>query len=433
MARLLRDAREIAKDTDVPGKESDKLELWDIMRPAYFDVMVKSAISISLPDMDDEEELRSPSNAIKIKYDLVRVAHTKKLVASMEYDKDRKNEFWQHQKDEAKEILDNISEKWREKVTKQARKILNARQLNRVRHLPKPEDIAKLCNHVKLKLEEADYSKELVTWDRFRSIVQLAQARLMLYNKRRSGELEGILLNSYLKRRPIEDIDSSLMGELSETEQYLLKNQDLVETKGKQDRPVPVLIPKDTWNALKFLSDPSVRKAAGIKETNKYLFPNLEYAVLSSYTSLKTMCSDCSLEAPDRITSVAMRKYMATLAQVINLSSNELDWVCRHLGHNKTVHLEHYRQTSPLLERVKVGKLLVMQDLNVQGHYAGKNLQDVEFTDMINLAAGAHDGEYLPQPSVSQQNESPAVTQQQSEGKGKKNDVHDGSDAGDSD
>lgn len=36
-----------------------------------------------------------------------------------------------------------------------------------------------------------------------------------------------------------------------------------------------------------------------------------------AYDSLKQTCTECNLSAPGRITSVSMRKYTATLAQVI--------------------------------------------------------------------------------------------------------------------
>ena len=78
-----------------------------------------------------------------------------------------------------------------------------------------------------------------------------------------------------------------------------------------------------------------------------------------------------------------MRKFMATLTQAMDLSTTQLDWVCRHLGHTKQVHLENYWQMSPFLERVQVGKLLLMQDLNVHGNYVGKQLKDVDFTEII--------------------------------------------------
>ncbi|XP_064625950.1 uncharacterized protein LOC135486780 [Lineus longissimus] len=213
---------------------------------------------------------------------------------------------------------------------------------------------------------------------------------------RRYGELEAIRLKSYLNRRSIADIDVGLMGDLNATEKHLLESQDLVETRGKQNQPVPVLIPSECRKPLDFISKSSVRKSAGISEDNKYLFPNLSDGVFYAYKSLKCVCSELDLQTPERITSVAMRKYMATLSQTVDLKGNELEWVCRHLGHTKMVHLEHYRHTSPFIERVNIGKIHVMQDLNVQSSYVGKSLDTVDFSLILNTAE--NDGQFVDQP-----------------------------------
>ena len=93
-----------------------------------------------------------------------------------------------------------------------------------------------------------------------------------------------------------------------------------------------------------------------------------------------------------------MRKYTATVAQVLDLAPNQLDWVCRHLGHNQTVHLEHYRQTSPFLERVEIGKVLMLQDLNLQTKFVGKKLSEVQFADL--LAEADKDVSYFQEDSL---------------------------------
>ena len=68
----------------------------------------------------------------------------------------------------------------------------------------------------------------------------------------------------------------------------------------------------------------------------------------------------------------------------MNLSSNEMEQICRHLGHTAKVHLTHYRTMSPYIERVKLGKILLMQDLNIQSRFVGKKPEDIDFYDIIN-------------------------------------------------
>lgn len=41
--------------------------------------------------------------------------------------------------------------------------------------------------------------------------------------------------------------------------------------------------------------------------------------VASCYESLRKVCKEAGLSAPEKITSTSLRKYMATFTQVINL------------------------------------------------------------------------------------------------------------------
>ncbi|XP_060085228.1 uncharacterized protein LOC132564597 [Ylistrum balloti] len=151
----------------------------------------------------------------------------------------------------------------------------------------------------------------------------------------------------------------------------------------KRGRPVPVLIPEDTRLPLRFLSDRAIRKKAGVADDNPYLFPNTSNAYTRAYDCLKSVCSQLHLQAPHHITSVLMRKYTATLTQMLNLNRNQLDWVCQHLGHTKAVHKEHYRQMSGLVERTEISKLFLIQDLNLTSRFKGKRLDEVDIKDIV--------------------------------------------------
>ncbi|XP_060571742.1 uncharacterized protein LOC132729920 isoform X2 [Ruditapes philippinarum] len=121
--------------------------------------------------------------------------------------------------------------------------------------------------------------------------------------------------------------------------------------------------------------------------TNRALFIVMQtthkFGPRRAYDSLNAVCSECELTRPEQLTSTNLRKYMATLCQVMNLAPNELQQVCRHLGHTTKVHLNHYRTMSPYIERVNIGKILLMQDLNLQSNFVGKKLEEVEFTEMF--------------------------------------------------
>ena len=284
MTKLLLAAR---KRVD-PSQSSDlgKGKMWDFLRLAYFEILVQSALDTAFPQMDDEEQLRSPSNVIHLKYDLIRVAETKRLLAGIELDKDRSAKKWKNYKEEASEFIDAVKSKWSEKVTRRARKLLAERKLNRVQYLPKPEDIQTLSSYLKEKLSCLDLDTENPSWTSYHEVVELLEARLVSYNRRRSGEVEAIKLTSYEKRKGTADVDTALMGDLSDTEKYLLRTQDLLETRGKKGRPVPVLIPQDCAKALEYIADKTVREKVGVHSGSKWLFASRTKGVVAVYRSL---------------------------------------------------------------------------------------------------------------------------------------------------
>lgn len=66
------------------------------------------------------------------------------------------------------------------------------------------------------------------------------------------------------------------------------------------------------------------------------------------------------------------------LWQAIDTKEAERQWIVNHLGHTMNIHLTHYRQTSDLLERVQVAKLLLIQDFGVVNSFVGKRLEDIQ-------------------------------------------------------
>ncbi|XP_062566938.1 uncharacterized protein LOC134229248 isoform X2 [Saccostrea cucullata] len=367
------DVDEIDTEMDV-DKDSKQDSLWDFLRPQNFDNLVLAALKCSFPNADDDDDLLSPSNAIKLKYDLYRLVNSKWALivktSGSENSKEAK---------ECKTLASLMDIEWKERVTTIARAVLSRRKFDEKKELPSPEDIEKMTKHLSKELMETSLTSE-----NFTRLVTIVQTRLLLYNKRRTGELEAIKVQSYASRScGLDELDESLAKDLTDVEKHLMGTQDLMRVRGKRGRPVPVLIPPDCRKALAFLANTAQRKKAKIAEGNLYLFPNSVNGYVRAYDSLKTMCNEVCLLAPHRITSVSMRKYMATLTQMLNLDKFQMDWVCNHLGHTKSVHKEHYRQMSGLVERTQISKLLLIQDMNLTSKFRGKKLEDMDIKDIV--------------------------------------------------
>ena len=104
------------------------------------------------------------------------------------------------------------------------------------------------------------------------------------------------------------------------------------------------------------------RKAVGIPDANMYVFARAGRQSLDhirGWDCLRQFALECdpSLSNPDVITSTKLRKYIATISQVLSLN-----WLARHLGHDVRVHREFYRIHESTIEIAKVSKLLLAVD-----------------------------------------------------------------------
>jgi len=146
-----------------------------------------------------------------------------------------------------------------------------------------------------------------------------------------------------------------------------------------------MIVPPLAMPGLEFITDPVVREKIGI--TNRTLvFASKGETPRRVYNALRLLAKILELEFPSRMTSVALRHYVATLSQNLNLTPAQLDMLCRHMSHSVAVHLNNYRQTSGLVERVHIAKLMIVEDLQMAGTFAGKSLTDIKIEDVVMQA-----------------------------------------------
>jgi len=154
----------------------------DYLKPEYFETIVKATLLASLSNLDDEDELQSPSNALKLGYDITRLINIK-IGLAIQF----RNSLVQ---EEAEKLLQLMRIFWPTRVTKLARVILLERQYNKEHCLPPPDDLKKLNTYLedaigKLNLKSPKYED-------YRRAAEVLGSKLLMYNRRRTGEIEGL-------------------------------------------------------------------------------------------------------------------------------------------------------------------------------------------------------------------------------------------------
>lgn len=165
----------------------------------------------------------------------------------------------------------------------------------------------------------------------------------------------------------------------------------MVEIKGKRGRKVPLLLTKEVKEAIDVLV--KKRTEVGINQKNPYLFAATASGSLGHLRPWECMrkvvtSDELKLEKPEAVTSTRLRKYVATVSQILDLQENELDWLARHLGHDISVHREYYRLHESTIELAKVGKILTTVDEGKTRLWAGKSLDDIDLDKDIDPISG---------------------------------------------
>ena len=83
---------------------------------------------------------------------------------------------------------------------------------------------------------------------------------------------------------------------------------------------------------------------------------------LRGWDSLKLTVTEVELKRPELITSTRLRKYAATVSQILDLTKSELNWLAKHLGHDISVHREFYQLQHSTLELANVSRMLIAVD-----------------------------------------------------------------------
>lgn len=122
------------------------------------------------------------------------------------------------------------------------------------------------------------------------------------------------------------------------------------------------------------------RGAAGVSKENKYIFAAPTRGSMKSlrgYDCLSAVVQRCGVKNPSAIKSTKLRKYVATVSQIVDLDDREMNWLARHMGHDLSVHKEYYRLHENTIELSKVSRLLLAVDEGSAGKWAGKKLDEI--------------------------------------------------------
>ncbi|KAA0719560.1 Transcriptional repressor p66-alpha [Triplophysa tibetana] len=234
--------RELARFILALRKKCPSFTLEDAMKPANF-MNVIDAVKDAAGFNQDTHSYQTPSLALKIGHSLLKVSeilHCRALIAE---DADLTNS--------AKAFQKLYKTKWSEYISHKALCTISDLKYNKPTKLPLTQDIDKLNDYLQRSAESAFQElSQNTTEHNYACLARLTLTRIILFNRRRVGEVSKMPLKNFLQRD-----DSYAFEELglSAYEKRLCKYFTRVELKGKRGRKVAVLLSPDITKALELL------------------------------------------------------------------------------------------------------------------------------------------------------------------------------------
>lgn len=353
--------------------------LSDYLLPQKFDIIVQATklLCVSHKSNVKRPEFEVPSLALKIGYALKKCAAIQRG-SCLKAGNLKGNET-------LLSFLSLMDLEWSIRISSNALSTLMNRKINSTQLLPITNDLIKLSKYIDNNMRT---SREILikstTTQNWTHLASLCLSKIILFNKRRSGEASRMTIENYLTRPNWADqCTDELKKALSEFEKTLANQLAVVDIIGKRGRRVPVLLTAEIQISIEVLQ--KTRNSVNISKKNLYLFArtgdSIEY--MRGHDCLKKCCKAAELQHPENISSTKLRKYIATVCQVFNMSENEYDWLARHLGHDIRVHRDFYRLHESAVELTKVSRLLIAVDKGEVSNFAGKKLEDINLAGNI--------------------------------------------------
>ncbi|KAJ4946963.1 hypothetical protein JOQ06_009006 [Pogonophryne albipinna] len=231
-------------DDDYSDAKFSVYNLEEAVKPANFQRVVQAEKKVSGFD-DKHHTYSTPSLALKLGHTLLKISDIVHCRALMAEDDELIKSTKMFQK--------LSTSKWSEFVSHSALNTLSGAKYNKPSTLPFTEDVQILHRHLDKSAESAICNlKEEATPQNYAELAKVALAQIMVYNRRRTGEVSKMRLKNFYERDNAE-LHQDVAKGLSKTEQRLCNYFSRVEIPGKRGRKVAVLLSPSMLDALSLL------------------------------------------------------------------------------------------------------------------------------------------------------------------------------------
>lgn len=316
--------RQIARLVLEAQKRTPLKEMEDFFIPSNFKHVV-SAVNVLAGYNDKSNTYSRPSLAIKLGYQLQKLCGIVENNAINSGDESKAKS--------AQGFLEVYKKKWNKLVSAGALTTLRETKRVKEKNVPSVQDV-KLLNSYMANAHTVAENKflEHVSSETYAALSKVLLGRVILFNRRKPGEVSGLKLEEFLSRKMYDGHHYTGVS-LSDLERTMCRFFTRIEIRGTCGRIIPVLLKQSFVLGLELLV--KNRETCGVPAENPFLFARPSaLTAYSGSTILQSYVKDCGAEAPETLTTAKIRMHFAAMLQMLNLDENEANQI---LGPNYQV------------------------------------------------------------------------------------------------
>ncbi|XP_037051789.1 uncharacterized protein LOC119085479 [Bradysia coprophila] len=318
--------------------EPDITDFASLYHPKYCDVVLE-AIREDSGFRSSDRQFQKPWNATKSVTEVKRVGR----VLSEECISKQNKEL----KEQTNDFLALFQSRAAIRVNKLARTTIITRIRNKEEDLPTDDDIQHFQRFLdKKRKQHFDDLKNEYTFAKWINLSEVTMVSLILFNRRRVGELENALTSEYTKRRRVTNKNDQLFRALTAEGKERVERYSRMNVRGKLENRAPIMLDPELEECVDIIL--YYRDKAGVPKENDLLFAlpainNRKKSHLMGSSTVAKLSVQCEADNPKTLRGTKFRKHFATFCATKELNDNILTDVAKYLGHSLLIHKEIYR------------------------------------------------------------------------------------------
>ncbi len=230
-------------------------------------------------------------------------------------------------------------------------------------NIPTMDDVKLLMGYVNAQLDSSfEALSKGYSEDEWIRLAKFIVAWIIVFNRRRVGEVQNIKVEEFICRQSIDDdSNEQIMSTMSEAAKSLARKFKRMKIRGKLGRDVPVLLKPMVDKAIQLLL--SYRKEAGLSDDRLFLFElplscAINIRVVNACELLRNLSILCGASNPLSLRGTTLRKHMATTCISLELNDVLVSEVAKFMGHGDKIHHQYYRKNPLQNEIVQMSQVL---------------------------------------------------------------------------